>query len=82
MKVTGTESRQVTINLDDSTIKKVVIAFIEKKFDVRAEWFIRGRKVYYDVEYHTSHSWTDEVEVVRKFTKDQLNAIRFLKSIR
>lgn len=57
------------VDIPDYEVKRIALEFIYKKCGWNKDYFIKDGKVYEDVEYATSHRWTDQ-EFVREATEE------------
>jgi len=80
MRVTATHSKRIEVELDDSTVKQIVIGEFRNIFDLPETAYIKDDKVMISKEYYTSHSWYEE-EIVREATEEDKIAIQVLRKL-
>ena len=81
MIVTANHVREVEVELDDYTIRKIILDKFCKIFDMPEEAYIENGKLMIDVEYYTSHPWQDK-EVQRVATEEDKIALKILRKLR
>ena len=81
MKVNARHTKEVTVELDDLTIREIILSKFYEIFDLREDVYLKDDKLMYDIEYYTSHSWYDE-KVLRDATEEDKVALQVLKKLK
>jgi hypothetical protein len=68
------------VNISDNEANRITILVLERKFKIEKTDFIKDGKLLREVEYRTSHSWSD-TEVVREATELDHAVLSVLKSL-
>jgi hypothetical protein len=69
------------VRLNDEDIKKVVLHYISRKYNIRKDDWVAEGDLTREVEYHGSHSWFEQ-EVIRKVTDFDVALLTLLRELK
>lgn len=82
MKIQGKQIERVEIEVDTSTVQKIIIDKIKEAFNIPTQSFINDEGILMEwEELHTSHSWMQDTKV-RKATDDDKAAFLVMDKIK
>jgi len=81
MKVKGTHTESIEVELSNSAIIGAAIEVIKKRHKLENVDCIDKGRMYQMVEHHTSHSWTEQ-EDRGEPTEDQIKALALIKGLK
>jgi len=73
-------TQHLKVQISDQEQKRIVLEYFYSKFKWKKDYFIKNGQVMEDVEYSTSHRWTDE-EFVREAQEDDYFVAGIIKLI-
>jgi hypothetical protein len=57
MKINGTKTEYIDVEVSEREFRDLIINHIEQKFDVYRDDFIKDNDLYREYEYSGSHTW-------------------------
>ncbi len=70
MQVDATETKQVTVELDDFTVREIVISEFCDVFDIPRNAYIKDGMLMQDEEYTYPGTWREEIKIREATTAD------------
>jgi len=80
MQVEATETKNVTVELDDFTVREIVISQFCNVFDISRDAYIKDGMLMRNDEYTYPGNWRDEVKI-REATEQDIIAVAALKKL-
>lgn len=81
MQVTATESKKIKVELDDFTVREIVLSQFRTVFNLPIDSYIKDGKLMESIEsWGGSHSWWDE-NTIRDATEEDKAAVLILKKL-
>ncbi len=80
MQVDATETKQVTVELDDFTVREIVISEFCNVFDIPRDAYIKDGMLMQDEEYSYPGTWREEIKI-REATDEDCTAVEALKKL-
>lgn len=81
MKVKATKTEVVEVDVNTSDMFKALKTYLFNTYNIPLDACIKDGKIIVDTEYHTSHSWFEEIVVFDKPSEDQLEVMNTVRSL-
>jgi hypothetical protein len=80
MKIKATKKEQIEVEISDTERSRIIIEYVEKKYNLNRYWFIENGNLMEEIEHYGSHKFY-ETKVIREASKTDKKMLEFIKEV-